>query len=86
METIQLKIERITYANQETGYVVLRGMLKNRQITAVGIIPEVVTGANLTGIEYQFGAAGSEANTATSSFLTSPRYLPIVFFIFLPRW
>ncbi|HDJ28597.1 MAG TPA: exodeoxyribonuclease V subunit alpha, partial [Proteobacteria bacterium] len=54
METIQIKIERITYANQETGYVVLRGMLKNRQITAVGIIPEVVTGANLAGIEYQF--------------------------------
>jgi len=54
METIQIKIQRITYANQETGYVVLRGILKNRQITAVGIIPEVVTGANLTGTEYQF--------------------------------
>ncbi len=54
METIQIKIERITYANQETGYVVLRGILKNRQVTAVGIIPEVVTGANLTGTEYQF--------------------------------
>lgn len=54
MESIQIKIERITYANQETGYVVLRGMLKNRQVTAVGIIPEVVTGANLTGTEYHF--------------------------------
>lgn len=54
METIQLKIERITYANQETGYVVLRGLLQNRQVTAVGIIPEVAAGANLTGTEYQF--------------------------------
>ena len=70
METIQVKIERVTYANQETGYVVLRGMLKNRQVTAVGIIPEVVTGANL----------------ATSLFLTRPRCSPIAFIIFLPRW
>ena len=54
METIQIKIERITYVNQETGYVVLRGTLKNRQVTAVGIIPEVVAGANLTGTEYEF--------------------------------
>jgi len=54
METIQIKIERITYVNQETGCVVLRGSLKNRQVTAVGIIPEVVAGANLTGTEYEF--------------------------------
>jgi hypothetical protein len=47
-KTIQIKIERITYVNQETGYVVLRGTLKNRRVTAVGIIPEVVAGANLT--------------------------------------
>ncbi len=53
METIQFKIERVTYVNQETGYVVLSGNLKNRKITAVGTIPEVTTGVNLAGTEYQ---------------------------------
>jgi len=53
METIQLKIERVTYANQETGYVVLSGTMRNRKVTAVGTIPEVAAGVNLAGTEYQ---------------------------------
>ena len=54
MEILRLKIDRVTFANPETGYVVLKGLARKRNVTAVGILPDVITNTNLVGAEYEF--------------------------------
>ena len=50
METLRLKIDRVTFVNPETGYVVLKGTARKRNITAVGILPDVITNTNRLSI------------------------------------
>jgi len=53
MVSLKFKIERVSYANLETGYVVLRGFVERHEVTAVGILPDVATNADVTGVEYE---------------------------------
>ena len=54
METIKLKIKRVSYLNPDNGYVVLKGESGRRLVTAVGNLPEALTGSKLAGIEFDF--------------------------------
>ena len=54
METINLKIKRVSYVNPDNGYVVLKGKSRNRLVTAVGTLPEALDGGKLTGTEFEF--------------------------------
>ncbi len=49
------RVERVTYANHETGYAVLQIRPKRgARFTAVGHVPELANQAGLEGIEFQF--------------------------------
>jgi len=50
METLRLKIDRVTFVNPETGYAVLKGLAKKRNVTAVRILPDVKINTNRLSI------------------------------------
>jgi len=52
VDQIRLKIGQIVYADPESGYVVARGTSGNGTITAVGILPDIVSGVDPVGTEY----------------------------------
>ncbi len=54
METITLKIKRVSYVNSDNGYVVLKGESSRRMVTAVGTLPEALDGGKLAGTEFEF--------------------------------
>jgi len=55
MDSIKLKIERVTFVNSDNGYVVLKGLTKNyRETTAVGFLSDAISTVNLVGTEYEF--------------------------------
>ncbi|MBN2233296.1 MAG: AAA family ATPase [Deltaproteobacteria bacterium] len=52
-DAIVIHIDRVTYCNRETGYVVVRGTCGSRPATAVGILPEAAVGTTIAGTEYR---------------------------------
>jgi exodeoxyribonuclease V alpha subunit len=56
-QSLRIKIDRVTYANQTNGFVVIRGKggtsIRNTQdVTAVGILPDAMSTTDLVGMEY----------------------------------
>ena len=56
-QSLRIKIDRVTYANQTNGFVVLRGKGGStartaQDVTAVGILPDAMTTTDLVGMEY----------------------------------
>ena len=55
MQSIAVKVERVTYANASTGFVVLRGLVeKKKNVTTVGVLPEAMMNQDFVGTEYEF--------------------------------
>jgi len=54
-QSLRLKVNRVTYANQQTGYVVIRGQweAEKREVTAVGVLSDVMSNTDLAGSEYE---------------------------------
>ncbi len=54
MQSISVKVDRVTYLNPETGFVVLRGLMNHQNVTTVGVLADAVMNPDLVGAEYEF--------------------------------
>ena len=57
MQCLQLKVASVSFANAQSGYVVMRGQCRGtsglNNVTAVGVLTDVIAKANLVGSEYE---------------------------------
>ncbi|MEI7636029.1 MAG: AAA family ATPase [Syntrophus sp. (in: bacteria)] len=54
MQSLRIKIDRVPYADPASGFVVMRGREGTNQVlTAIGILPDVMTNTDIAGNEYE---------------------------------
>ena len=85
METINLKVKRVSYINAENGYVVLKGESGRRLVTAVGTLPEALNGGKLQGLEFKFSGAWEMSKFGRQFAFSSAQIITNETFYFLAK-
>jgi exodeoxyribonuclease V alpha subunit len=85
MQSISVKVDRVTFMNPETGFVVLRGLTNHQNVTTVGVLMDAMMTPNLVGAEYEFKGDWETTKYGRQFTFTQGRLLTNELFYFLTK-